>query len=203
MADVKTDANNILSLTGLRGQVNDIARPYMFEMIVSAPPSSSAAAAPSGSSEPIRSPLMTATLRTANLPGLSVQEVAVNYFGMTYKVAGTPTYEPLTCTILVDGDYKSRQLWHNYMKATFNYTDKGGPEWFTPKEYMREVYLYGLNPRYGKAVTYRLEMCWISALAALPMSHDNLNAQLTFDATITYSFYTTDKGVTFGSAGNG
>jgi hypothetical protein len=180
---------SIMSLSNLRSEINDIARPYMFKMSVNS--------IGGGSGQSINDSLMTATLRTANLPGLSVQEVAVNYFGMVYKVAGTPTYEPLSCTILVDGDYKSREAWHNLITDTFKYTGNQGPSWVAPKEYMRNVQLYALNTTYAPAVTYNLEMCWISAIAALPMSQDNINAQLTFDATITYSYYTTDTGVTF------
>jgi hypothetical protein len=180
----------IYALTNLKNKITDIARPYMFRMAVGSTGGTSKIAADAG--------LLSATLRSANLPGLQLQEVAVNYFGMTYKIAGTPNYEPLTCTIIVDTNYKSRQAWWNALKEIFTYTDDKGPEWKYPTEYLGEVYLYGMGVKYGDAVNYKLSMAWLSIMAPLAMSHDNKDAPLTFDATITYSFYTTDaQGIDF------
>lgn len=171
----------IFSLGKLKTTVKDIARPYMFLMTVEKGATSPGAID--------KQEMLTATLKSANLPGLQLAEVQVNYFGMTYKLAGTPTFEPLTCTILVDNNYKSRELWYKALTRIFRYDDSKGPEWRLPTEYLGDVTLTAFNTQYDQAAIYKLKMAWISILAPVALSHDNKDQPLTFDATITYSYY--------------
>ena len=97
------------SLEHFRKQIHDIARPYHWKV-------EWANGGDGGKGmTPKTKQLSQAAIRTSAIPGLTINEVAVSYFGMTYKLAGTPTYEPLTAQFIIDSDYKVMTEWRNVL----------------------------------------------------------------------------------------
>ena len=172
------------SLENFSAKVTDIARPYQFRVAFS-----------NGCFEPIAnaSESVTATVRTASLPGVTINTVPVNYFGMTYNLAGTPTYDPLTCDFIIDGEYKSLLAFRSVIDKVFTYSD--GPNWVAPEGYMGDVELKTHGPTTPETThaEYKLKYAWLSNIGAISLSQEDKDSVMKFTAQIVYSYYTTNK----------
>jgi hypothetical protein len=167
------------SLNNFREKISDIARPFHFLCTFKG-----------GCFDQLGDPqLMTAGLRTAALPALTVNPVVVNYFGMEYKIAGSPTYEQLVCQFIIDADYAVREVWRKALEFVFQYQEGTGPVWKRPTQYMGTVTLNQLNTERKTVATYVLSMAWVNLLSVISYDQNNREGPLTFDATIVYSYY--------------
>lgn len=167
------------SLNHFREQIKDIARPYHFRCSFEG-----------GCFSQFNDPqLVTAALRTAALPGLTVNEVAVSYFGMTYKLGGTPTYEPLNVQFIIDAEYKVLKRWRKVLDDVYTYDANKGPKWGAPTVYMGNMTLLQLNTNREEVSKYKLNLAYLSAISAIQYGQETKDTPLTFDATITYSYY--------------
>ena len=183
------------SLEHFRKQIHDIARPYHWKV-------EWANGGDGGKGmTPKTKQLSQAAIRTSAIPGLTINEVAVSYFGMTYKLAGTPTYEPLTAQFIIDSDYKVMTEWRNVLKGVFDYEkgDSGGPKWCTPSVYMGTMKIIPLGTKKAgceireELPAYTLHLAYLSGISAVQYGHETKDTPLTFDATITYSYYLMDQ----------
>lgn len=167
------------SLNDFREKINDIARPYHWKCTFDG-----------GCFAPLQDrERVTASMRTAALPGLTINEVAISYFGMTYKLGGTPTYEPLAAQFIIDADYEVLTEWKRVLDEVFQYNEQNGPQWQAPTVYMGTITLEQLNTNREIASQYKLSMAYLSAIGAISYGHETKDTPLVFDATITYSFY--------------
>lgn len=171
------------SLQNFQNKIKDIARPYNFRADFS-----SGCFGALSDKETI-----TAGLRTAALPSLTVTPVTVNYFGIEYKIAGAPVYDQLACQFIIDDQYQIRDAWRSALNKVFTYEADKGPGWFRPSIYMGTVKLTPLNTDLQPASfggTYILSMAWISVLGPISWDQGTKDQPIVFDATIVYSFYT-------------
>jgi hypothetical protein len=178
------------SVEHFRSNIDDIARPYHFDVEFRG-----------GCFEDLQndSPKVTASIRTASLPGLTVNEVGVSYYGITYKLAGTPTYEPLTCQFIIDGPYSVLADWTNVLNKVYHYKPNEGPFFEIPGTqpasaggsggYMGQMVLRQLYTTRDEVRQYTLEYAYLSAISAISYGHETKDSPLTFDATITYTYY--------------
>lgn len=90
---------------------NDGARPSLFEVTMTFPAFVSAPA-PGGVNTDI-----TFKARAATLPGDSVSQISVNYFGREIKVAGTRTFPEWTMTVINDEDFGIRNSFELWMSG--------------------------------------------------------------------------------------
>jgi hypothetical protein len=191
-------AENIYSLEQFQTKIKDIARPYHFICKFR-----------DGCFNGLggdKDNMVTASIRTAALPGVTITEVPISYFGMTYKIAGSPTYEPLQCQFIIDADYKVQKMWRDVLDRVYRYAYNEGPYWSAPNSYMGTMELYqmdtgrwydrdGAEPtqqiqRAEKATpAYTMYMAYLSAIGPVQYGQETKDSPLTFDATITYSYY--------------
>lgn len=192
-------AKPIYSLEQFQTRIKDIARPYHFECRFRD-------GCFNGTAEYGGAEMVTASLRTAALPGMTLAEVPISYFGMTYKIAGTPTYEPLNCQFIIDADYKVQEMWRDVIDRVYNYQRNQGPYWSAPNSYMGTMTLMQMDtgrwydkdgakptqqiqPAIGAQPSYTLYMAYISGISSVQYGQETKDTPLTFDATITYSYY--------------
>jgi len=169
------------SLNHFREKIPDIARPYHFRCFFEG-------GCFSKLGDPQR---VVASLRTANLPDIMVQEVAINYFGMLYKIAGTPTYGALSVQFLIDAEYEVLKEWKKVLEQVFKYEEATGPKWSAPAVYMGNMTLFQLNTARANASVYKLSLAYLSAISPISYNQESKDLPLTFDATISYSYYNT------------
>jgi hypothetical protein len=166
------------SVEGFVKEVADIARPYHFDVFFSDGCFAPAAEAPDQ---------VTASIRTAALPGVNLAEVPVSYYGITYKLAGTPTYEPLNCQFIIDHEYKNLAQWQKIMDIVYRYDQ--GPNYEVPETYMGNMTLIQMDTKQNTKRTYKLQYAWLSAISAIQYGHETKDSPLTFDATISYTYH--------------
>ena len=171
------------SVEGFRGKIVDIARPYHFDVEFKT----------GCFDKTLETENVTASIRTASLPGLTVNEVAVSYYGMTYKLAGTPTYEPLTCQFIIDAEYAVLDTWTKVLRKVYDYKN-GGPAFAAPDDYMGQMVLKQMNTSRTVVRNYTLYYAYLSAISAIQYGHETKDSPLTFDATITYTYYRQGNG---------
>lgn len=168
------------SLNDFREKINDIARPYHWNCVFDGGCFGALA----------DRQRVTASMRTGALPGLTINEVALSYFGMTYKIGGTPTYEPLAAQFIIDAEYEVLTEWKRVLDEVFEYQEGSGPLWQAPTVYMGTITLNQLNNQRSPVSKYKLSMAYLSAIGAVSYGHETKDTPLVFDATLTYSFYT-------------
>lgn len=173
----------MFSLADFRKNIKDIARPYHWLVNFSG-----------GMFESLNDKnRVTASMRTAALPGITINPVAVAYFGMTYNLAGTPSYEPLSAQFIIDSEYKVLDDWKKVLDQVYDYKEGQGPLWGAPTVYMGTMTLQQLDTERKVKSQYKLQFAYLSAISAIQYGHETKDAPLTFDATITYSFFIKEK----------
>jgi len=196
-------ADSFYSLEQLQSKVPDIARPYHFVCKFTGGCFEGIKAAGEDQNTVI------ATMRTAALPGITITTVPISYFGMTYNIAGSPTYEPMQVQFIIDADYKVQKMWREVIDRVYLYKQGLGPYWSAPTSYMGTVDLYqmdtgrwydrdGAKPEQliqraeHATPAFSLKMAWLSNISPITYGHDNKDTPLNLDATITYSYYIQD-----------
>ena len=98
----------------------DGARPNLFQCSLSFPglASSNGATAPGGIQDNVNlATKFTFMARAAQLPGSTVNQVPVNYFGRELKFSGNRTFPEWTVTIINDEDFRLRDAFEKWMSG--------------------------------------------------------------------------------------
>jgi hypothetical protein len=85
--------------------------------------------------------------RAAQLPGSTINQVPVNYFGRELKFAGNRTFTEWTVTIINDEDFIVRRAFEQWMsKINSHVANLRDPAYRSPAQYQQD----GLVRQYGK-----------------------------------------------------
>ena len=132
--------------------------------------------------------------RSAQVPALTIGEVAVPYRGRQIFLAGDRTYDAWTITVLNDRNYSVRAFLENWMD---DMSDIGG----TTKANALSAAAYYANAtvqqldRNNKSIrTYKLEGLWPTTLDAIDLSYDANDAVEEFGATFRFNWMTAGGG---------
>lgn len=86
--------------------------------------------------------------RTAQLPGSTVNQVPVNYFGRELKFAGNRTFTEWTVTIINDEDFVVRNAFELWMsRLNSHVSNLRAPGYVSPSQYQQD----GFVTQFGKA----------------------------------------------------
>ena len=181
------------SLNDLRQNLEDIARPYMFRLIANKSDDGDVNGGAQGKSlKFLQEHDFRTKLRTAAKPGQTINQVSVNYFGMEWKIAGSPTFNDLTCQIIIDSNYESLKELETSLKGTFAVDKFGQATWHAPKQYMGTLRLEPLGNDWNKKGIYTLYHAYLSQIGDINFDHETKDSPLLVDAQITYSYFTND-----------
>ena len=126
--------------------------------------------------------------RSAQIPAMTVGEVAVPYRGRVIYLAGDRTYDAWTVTIFNDRSYSVRGALESWMD---DITDSGGTTMsnlISSGSYYASANVTQLD-RSGKAIrTYRLMGLWPTTLDAIDLSWDANDAIEEFGATFRFNW---------------
>lgn len=131
-------------------------------------------------------------IKTAQLPGSTLNTIPVSFRGRTLKIAGDRTFEPWTITVLNDTNFVLRnafEKWSNYINR---HDDNSGV--ITPESYQTEIYVHQLGR--GKETkdtttstaieilkSYALYGCYPSSIDPIPLSYDSSDSIEEFNVT--------------------
>jgi hypothetical protein len=129
----------------------DGARPNLFECTLTFPvlASSGGAASPGAIQDNVGlTEKFTFMARAAQLPGSTVNQIPVNYFGRELKFSGNRTFPEWTVTIINDEDFKLRDAFEKWMHGLNSHvTNTRGASFRNALGYQQD----GLVTQYGKS----------------------------------------------------
>ena len=140
--------------------------------------------------------------RSAQVPALTIGEVAVPYRGRTIYLAGDRTYDAWTITILNDRNYSVRAYLESWMD---NMSDLGATtkaNALSSASYYANATVQQLDRNNASIRTYKLEGLWPTTLDAIDLSYDANDAVEEFGATFRYNWLTIGGSGTGGDDGS-
>jgi hypothetical protein len=129
----------------------DGARPNLFQCTLTFPilASSGGATSPGGIQDNVNlTEKFTFMARAAQLPGSTVNQIPVNYFGREIKFSGNRTFPEWTVTIINDEDFRLRNAFEKWMHGLNSHvTNTRGASFQAGVDYQQD----GLVTQFGKA----------------------------------------------------
>ena len=132
--------------------------------------------------------------RSAQVPALTIGEVAVPYRGRVIYLAGDRTYDAWTVTIMNDRNYSVRAFLENWMD---DMSDIGGTtkaNAISAASYYANATVQQLDRNNKSIRTYKLEGLWPTTLDAIDLSYDANDAIEEFGATFRFNWMTAGGG---------
>tara|TARA_B100000989_G_C19408102_1_gene413039 strand:+ start:109 stop:660 length:552 start_codon:yes stop_codon:yes gene_type:complete len=130
-------------------------------------------------------------VRTGQLPGSSVGELAIPFRGRNIYLAGDREYEPWTTTVLNDVDFHVRNIieqWQNFMNDFTTGKGETNVANYTADVLVRQL---DRNSNSGEDFVkeYKLINCFPQAIGAIDLSYDATTEVETFDITWRYTHF--------------
>ena len=134
--------------------------------------------------------------RSAQIPAMTIGEVAVPYRGRQIYVPGDRTYDAWTVTIYNDSEYSSRndlELWMNELQDIGSGTQASGSHVY------RSASVQQLDRNDTIIRSYTLVDCWPTTLDAIDLAFDTNDVVEEFGATFRFNYMTVNA--TTGASG--
>lgn len=164
------------------------ARPSLFSISLTPP------AAINGSAAQIE-----VLANAASLPGSTIQEVDVPYFGRKIKLSGDRTFDSWTISVMNDEDFAIRALfenWHNTMNTLVsNRLDVGalgGMLGYKVPALVKQYSKAGPGTDAGIIRSYVFSGMFPTNVEPITLDWNQVNAIETFNVTLAYDWYEPD-----------
>lgn len=163
------------------GLVYGGARPSLFEVIVSPPPTLGL--------EGISLNKFSFVARAAELPASKVSSFDVNYFGRAIKLAGDRTFDDWTVTVLNDEDFSVRAMFEKWLNAINSMiTNIRNPVLF--EEGYKSVVDINQYAKDGEIIrSYQLIGAFPTNVAAIALDWGQKNQTEEFGVTFSYDYW--------------
>ena len=132
--------------------------------------------------------------RSAQVPALTIGEVAVPYRGRTIYLAGDRTYDAWTVTIMNDRNYSVRAFLENWMDDMGDIGGTTKANTLSASSYYANATVQQLDRNNKSIRTYKLEGVWPTTLDAIDLSYDANDAIEEFGATFRFNWLTAGGG---------
>ena len=150
------------------------------------------------------SEMFTFMCRSASLPGMTVGQIAVPYFGRTIKLAGDRTFEDWNVRVFNDEDFLVRnafEAWQNRFamldnttSAIENATSVGGQDRLYVDITVNQLSRKGDGRPGGPILkSYTLKNAHPTNLGSIELAWDSNDAIEEFDVVIAYDYFVTNK----------
>ena len=165
----------------------DGARPNLFQVTMQFP----SALIPGGSLEASRK--LTFHARSAQLPGSSVGQVPIQYFGREVKLAGNRTFQDWTLTVYNDEDFVTRNAFEQWMSALNSHTGN------LRSGNARNSLTYGIDARVdqfaksGEIIkSYKFIGVWPTDLSPIDLDWSSNDTLEEYTVTLAYQYWTAE-----------
>ena len=132
--------------------------------------------------------------RSAQVPALTIGEVAVPYRGRVIYLAGDRTYDAWTVTIMNDRNYSVRAFLENWMDDMGDIGGTTKANAISAASYYANATVQQLDRNNKPIRTYKLEGLWPTTLDAIDLSYDANDAIEEFGATFRFNWLTAGGG---------
>ncbi len=140
-------------------------------------------------------------IKAAQLPGSTLGQVEVPYFGRKIKIAGDRTFEPWTVTVINDEDFLIRNAMESWMSAINshqgNVTALGSA---SPLQYKTQAQITQFSKTGVPLRIYNFNGLFPTEVSAIDMSWEDTDRIEEFSVTFQYDWWEVSGGIT-GDAG--
>jgi hypothetical protein len=127
-------------------------------------------------------------VKTASLPGQTIDEIAVNYRGRILYIDGDRTFDTWTTSIINDTDFKIRNGIERWMNIINNMDTNVSAQNSTT--FMSDMIVNQYDRKDKIIKTHTLINCWPTVLSPIELSWDTRSEVETFDVTWRYTKFT-------------
>lgn len=165
-----------LTLTEFKNNVADVARPNRFLMTIPG--------VPAGINVPQNLQYL---VKSALVPSRTIGEVMLNWQGMQHKLAGDPTYDDYTVTILNDSSFTARKFFEDWINIIAN-TESN--ERSAPSDYFGELQFQHLGRKESEILaTYRMINAYPKQLDQIDTAYDSNDTPEEFSVTFSVDYW--------------
>ena len=128
--------------------------------------------------------------RSAQIPALTIGEIAVPYRGRQIFLAGDRTYDAWTVTVINDRQYTVRSFLESWMDDMGDIGGTTKANTISASENYANAWVKQLDRNNSAIRTYKLEGVWPTTLDAIDLSFDANDAVEEFGATFRFNWMT-------------
>jgi hypothetical protein len=137
---------------------------------------------------------LTFTCRSSQLPGSTLGQVPIQYFGREVKIAGNRTFPDWTLTVYADEDFLTRKAFEQWMASLNTHTTN------LRQGNARNSLIYGVDAKveqFGKGgdviKTYNFVGCWPVDLSPIDLDWGTNDTIEEYTVTLAYQYWTDAK----------
>jgi len=128
-------------------------------------------------------------IKTAQLPGQTIGEIAVPFRGRNLYIAGDREFETWSTTIINDTDFAVRNLIEQWMNGMNDLVNNTGA--IDPGSYQADLKVQQLDRGNDSVLkTYNLIGCFPQAMTGIDLSYETQNEIEQFEVTWRYQHFT-------------
>ena len=132
--------------------------------------------------------------KAAQLPGSTVENLAVLYRGRPVNFAGERTFQPWQISIYNDTSFGIRNSLEQWQNGIQNYNGTNGRT--RPTDYQVDLTVHQLDRNGASIKSYRFHDAYPTNISAVGLDYEQQNAIEMFDVEFTYNFFTSNTGAT-------
>ena len=130
--------------------------------------------------------------RSAQIPAMTVGEVAVPYRGRQVFVAGDRTYDAWTVTVFSDQAWELRRAFENWSHSIANMQQEVTGA-LNPADYYATGEVQQLGRDGVSVAEYFLEALWPQTVDAIDLAYDTNDAVMEFGVTLRFNYMVISK----------
>ena len=180
-------------IEGLKAQIGDYARPYLFYVSIDELPPGlndkfftvGGASDRMGNMEG-RSNQRQFLVRSTSLPASQIDQIPIAYQGLTYKIGSTHTFADWSCTYNIDGNSDIRHFFLQWASLIHNpITNRH----CSPSRYFGKVFLSHVNGHGQTIQEYKLIGAWPSTVGEVSLDYSEKGNVASFQVTFQYQWH--------------
>ncbi len=134
--------------------------------------------------------------KNASLPGSSIQESMVYYYGRLYSEIGDRIYDPLDLTFYNSQDFAIRNFleqWMHNMNLSSENKQIQGPDGNDKYNYFSDIDIIQLDRRNNPIKKYKFKDCFPIMISPIPLDYSAYNTIEEFTVSFRYQWFETDE----------
>lgn len=124
--------------------------------------------------------------KSCSLPGRTINDININWCGMTYHVPGDPSFNTITVTFLNDNKYSLRKYFEDWLNLISNETTN---EKLSHNEVKSKLQIDQLKGDGTSICSYSLFYAHPTEISEIELDYDSSDAIETFTVTFSYSYF--------------
>lgn len=163
-----------IKLSDFKSNIKSLARPNRFWVEISSP------------NVVFNNQTLGFFTKSVSLPGVTVGDIELHWFGKSYKIAGDPTYEDLTISFLNSSDFELRNLILKWIRII---SANGDNERENHEDYKGNIEISQLGDNGEPLQIIHCEGVYPKSLDAIELSMESIDSIEEFSVNFAYDYW--------------